>query len=245
MDTGVLDEAYERFSGTGPEWGEDQLTNHGPMAVEVLVRRGHADDVHIWVDRYLRRLDALPAATNRITTANWREALGDGRRIGDWTAYFRAEVAEQPWRDVLVTWWPRLLPGIVAGATHGVIRTSHAVRALLAGDDSQPALAELASGLAVWAARSLAVPGAVAPAGDLDAAAALGSVPRIPEQAGRVAARFGQLPGMPGWATSLSALRAPASRARASATWLWASATAARAASTAAAACCSAATAVS
>lgn len=216
MDIGVLDEAYERFSGTGPEWGEDQLTNHGPMAVEVLVRRGHADDVHIWVDRYLRRLDALPAATDRITTANWREALGDGRRIGDWTAYFRAEVAEQPWRDVLVTWWPRLLPGIVAGATHGVIRTSHAVRALLAGDDSQPALAELASGLAFWAARSLAVPGAVAPAGDLDAAAALGSVPRIPEQAGRVAARFGQLPGMPGWATSLSALRAPASPEEAS-----------------------------
>jgi hypothetical protein len=210
VDTGVLDEAYERLSGTGPEWGEDQLTNHGPMAAEVLVRRGHADDVHQWVDRYLRRLDALPAGTDRITAANWPDALGDGRRIGDWTAYFRAEVTGQPWQDLLATWWPRLLPGIVAGATHGVIRTGHAVRALLAGDRSQAALTELASGLAFWAARSLAVPAAVGPAGELDASAALGSVPRIPAQAGNVATRFGQLPGMPGWTASLAALRAPA-----------------------------------
>ena len=40
MRDGVLTEAYERFHRTGPEWGADQLTNHGPMAVEVLVRRG-------------------------------------------------------------------------------------------------------------------------------------------------------------------------------------------------------------
>lgn len=215
MDTGILDEAYERFSGTGPEWGEDQLTNHGPMAAEVLVRRGHAGDVHRWVDRYLRRLDELPTATDRITTANWRDALGDGRRVGDWTAYLRAEAADKSWQELLTTWWPRLLPGIAAGATHGVIRTSHAVRALLAGDSSQAAVTELASGLAFWAARSLAVPAAVGPAsagpaGGLDAAGALGAIPRVPEQAGNVAARFGQLPGMPGWAASLAALRAPA-----------------------------------
>ncbi|MEO7942204.1 MAG: hypothetical protein ABIR34_02255 [Marmoricola sp.] len=38
MATTELDEAYERFRGTGPEWGGN-LSNHGPMAVEVLARR--------------------------------------------------------------------------------------------------------------------------------------------------------------------------------------------------------------
>jgi hypothetical protein len=213
MDTAILDEAYDRFSRTGPEWGEDQLTNHGPMAAEVLVRRGHAADVPRWVDSYIKRLDELPAATSRITADNWREAMGDGR-IGDWTAYFSEQIREQPWQQVLVTWWPRLLPGIVAGATHGVIRTGHAVRTLLAGDQNPAAAAEMARGLAFWAARARAVPqadeAAAAPAGRLDAAAALESVPRVPDQSGPVADRFRQLARLSGWTGSLAALRAAA-----------------------------------
>jgi len=209
----VLDEAYERFRRTGPEWGEDQLTNHGPMAVEVLVRRGREDEVEGWVDAYVRRLDDMPARSDPITAEGWRDALGDGRRIGDWSDYFERQVAEAPWRDVLVTWWPRLLPGIVAGATHGVIRTGHAVRTLEGGDESPQAITELAHGLAFWAARSLAVPGAVEAAGALPAAEALDAVPRIAEQRGNVANRFGQLAGTPGWRASLAALRAPATGA--------------------------------
>jgi hypothetical protein len=212
MDTAILDDAYDRFSGTGPEWGEDQLTNHGPMAAEVLVRRGHAADVPRWVDSYIRRLDELPVGTSRITADNWQQAMGEGRRIGDWTAFFSEQIKEQPWRQVLATWWPRLLPGIVAGATHGVIRTGHAVRTLLAGDQSPAAAVEMSRGLAFWAARARAVPqadqAAAMPAGQLDAAAALDSVPRIPDQAGPVAARFGQLPQLFGWTGSLAALRA-------------------------------------
>jgi hypothetical protein len=46
---GVLDEAYERLHHTGPEWGGN-LSNHGPMAAEVLARRDHADQVPAWVD---------------------------------------------------------------------------------------------------------------------------------------------------------------------------------------------------
>lgn len=206
----VLDEAYERFLPTGPEWGEDQLTNHGPMAAEVLVRRGHADQVHGWVDSYIRRLDELPAPRDNVTDETWREALGDGRRIGDWTVYLTQQVTEQTWRDVLLTWWPRLLPGIIAGATHGVIRTGHAVRTLLTGDESPAAVAELAHGLAFWAARSRSVPGAVDPAGDLDPAAALDAIPRVPAQRGNIANRFGQFQDLPDWSGSIASLRAPA-----------------------------------
>lgn len=180
MRSDVLDEAYERLLGKGPEFGGDEdgnhgLTNHGPMAVEVMVRRGLDVDVHRWLDRYLGRLADLPGTTRRITDADWREALGDGRRVGDWTAYFSEQIARRPWPDVLVEWWPRLLPGIVAGSTHGVIRVGHAVRSLLATSTvsgspgasnaatadtgSSNAEAELARGLAFWAARSRVLPG--------------------------------------------------------------------------------------
>jgi hypothetical protein len=206
VDDDVLNEAYDRFRRTGPEWGENTLTNHGPMAVEVLVRRGHTDVVDRWVDAYLDRLDELPAATGRITEQTWREALGSGR-IADWTAYFTEGLAGRPWQEVLTTWWPRLLPGIIAGATHGVIRVGHVVRALLAGDQSPSAVAELANGLGFWAARSKPIPGATDPAGTLDAAAAMDALPRVPDQHGTVSRRFGQFAGMPDWQGAMAALR--------------------------------------
>lgn len=209
MSDGVLDEAYDRLHHTGPEWG-DALTNHGPMAAEVLARRGRADQVTGWVDAYLPRLDELPTPTGTITDDNWRDALGQNRQAADWIAYLTRDVTERPWRDVLTTWWPRLLPGIVAGATHGVIRVGHAVRAITAGDTSPAARTELAHGLAFWAARTVEIPGATPPAGTLDAAAALAAVPRIPRQSGLVADRFGQLDGTAGWRESLAALRTPA-----------------------------------
>jgi hypothetical protein len=181
------------------------------MAAEVLVRRGRADAVERWVDRYIRRLDPLPSATAAITEADWTEALGDGRRVGDWVRFFERQLAEHPWREVLATWWERLLPGILAGTTHGVIRVSHAVRALLAHPESQPetpaTLTELAHGLAFWASRSQPLPPVPAPAGAADPAAALDSIPRIDRQDGRVADRLGQLGGTAGWSWSVAALR--------------------------------------
>ncbi|MFC6021569.1 hypothetical protein ACFP2T_36045 [Plantactinospora solaniradicis] len=209
MTTAVLPQAYERLHHAGPEWGENVLTNHGPMAVEVLVRRGHAARVTGWLDRYVGRLDELPAARAAVTDLNWREALGDERRIGDWTAYLTREVTEQPWRDVLGRWWPRLLPGIVAGTTHGVIRVGHAVRALLAGDESGPVLVELAHGLAFWAARFRSVPGGATPGGRMSASAALAAVPNLDVPHGSVAERLGRLPDLAGWTSGVAALRAP------------------------------------
>ena len=57
--------------------------------------------------------------------------------MADWEVYFRDEMTEEPWRDVLTRWWPRLLPGVAAAATHGVIRTSHAARSLSQTDTAQ------------------------------------------------------------------------------------------------------------
>jgi hypothetical protein len=202
----ILDEAYQRLHTTGPEWGGN-LSNHGPMTAEVLVRRGHEDRVPAWLDAYIGRLDELPAARERITEQNWHEALSDFGRVGDWVEYFGHLVRERPWHEVLATWWPRLLPGIVAGATHGVIRVGHAVRTLTGGDESPQAVAELAHGLGSWAARYLPVPGAGGLTGNLDAAGAIAGVPRIPAQESVLASRFGQLGELDAFPGAVAALR--------------------------------------
>jgi hypothetical protein len=213
--TPILSEAYQRLHRNGPEFGGDErgdhgLTNHGPMVVEVICRRGLEIDVHRWLDRYIRRLTGLPAPAEPITDATWRQALGGGRRhIGDWTVYFTHQLAERPWRDVLATWWPRLLPGIAAGSTHGVIRVSHAVRTLLVAEPSRPAVTELGYGLAFWAARFRALPAPGAPLGRLPTATALAAVPRLSDQTGLIAHRLDRLARLPGWPAALRALRPP------------------------------------
>ena len=189
-----LDEAYERLHRYGPEFGGDDegnhgMTNHGPMAVEVMLRRGLDVDVTRWVDRYVGRLVELPPSSRPI--GDWTRALGDGRRLPDWQVFFAARLAERTWTDVLATWWPRLLPGIAAGSTHGVIRVGHAVRALRAGA-GDPARDELAHGLAFWAARYLPLPRA-RPHGTLSSAAALDRVVRLAGQTGFIAHRAARL----------------------------------------------------
>ena len=133
----VLDEGLTRLAATGPEF-RGGLSNHGPMAAEAMVRLGRADAVEGWLDGYLRRLDDQPAPSDRICDETWREALGAINRVADWQQYFRDQLAEDPWRDVLARWWPRLLPGLAAAATHGVIRTSHAARSLAAAEEPAP-----------------------------------------------------------------------------------------------------------
>jgi hypothetical protein len=185
----ILDESLHRLAGTGPEWGGG-LSNHGPMAAEAMVRMGRANEVEHWVDGYLPRLEEAPRPSARITDDTWRDALGDGKRVADWEAYLGAQLADEQWRDVLARWWPRLVPGLAASATHGIIRTSHAARSL-AGDEAAnggPAperTAELARGLAYWAATYLVLPGAPRPSGQLAPAAAIDSLPRRDTPPGR------------------------------------------------------------
>lgn len=197
----VLDEAYERLLTAGPEF-DGFLSNHGPMVVEVLAHHGFGDEIHHWLDRYEARLEPRPAGGRRID--DWHASLGDATRLGDWLDHFEHEIAEEPWRAVLARWWPRLLPGIAAGATHGVIRTGHAVRALR-DRDSPLRRRELGAALASWAARYRLTP-ASRPAGTLAADAALAGVPQVPDQRGGAAHRLDQLGSTPGWHDALRSL---------------------------------------
>jgi hypothetical protein len=188
------------------------------MAAEAMVRHGHAGQVHEWLDWYMPRLEEFPRGSGAIGS-QWQEALGDPRRIADWTTFFRREVTEQPWRHALETWWPRLLPGVVAAATHGVIRVGHAVRALTDDGEDNDHVAELAHGLAYWAARWQPVPGAPAieptphtPAAKLAAPAdALAALPRIHRQPASARDGLAQLAELPEWSAALAAAHLPAS----------------------------------
>jgi hypothetical protein len=150
-----------------------------------------------------------------MTDEEWREHLGDECRTGDWMALLRAQACELEWRDLLLRWWPRLLPGFAASATHGVIRTAHAVRSLRhAGADPHPLLVdELAQGLALWVARFQYVPGAPGLNGDLDAVAAMAALPRlepdVPSEGPGISGRLRALGTLPDFPHALDRWTAP------------------------------------
>ena len=96
--------------------------------------------------------------------------------VGDWERQFTAELAATPWTEVVAAWVPRLAPGLMAAATHGWLRTAHAVRGLRVRETPQR-LAELARGLAYWAARYQEVPGPTTPSGTLTVSSGIAGLP--------------------------------------------------------------------
>jgi hypothetical protein len=203
MTYDVLDDAYDRLRSTGPEF-DGWLANHGPMAAEALARHGHEEQIPAWLDSYCRRLEVPPGLSRRID--DWRTALGDPRRLGDWLRWFEEQLREQPWTSVLHTWWPRLVPGIAAGATHGVIRVGHAVRVLREQGETPARVAELGQGLGYWAARWQPVPGATSPGGSLSPEAAVAALPMVPHQVDGIWSRLAQLDHLDGWAQAQRAV---------------------------------------
>jgi len=199
MTDGTLDEAYQRLHQTGPELVSG-LTNHAPMVVECLTHLGRGDRVHQWLDGYRGELADPPRGR---AIGDWQEALGDARRLGDWLEHLSRD--DRPWQDLLALWWPRLLPGMAAAATHGVIRTGHAVRALRQGE-TPPRRAELGQALAYWAALYRPVP-QLPPRGLRPARDALASIPLLEVQEGRAGERLDRLAGTPGWADAVAALQ--------------------------------------
>lgn len=180
----VLDSVLERFATTGPEYGPG-LSNHGPMASEALVVLGRPEAAEAWAEEYASRLREHPESRNPIDSAHWREALGDSGRVGDWIAFFEREVREQPWPALLELWVARLVPGIMAAATHGIIRTAHATRSL-DSIETPERLHEFAEGLAYWAARYQELPSRAGSPQDLTISDSLRHVPRIDDsQRGR------------------------------------------------------------
>ena len=173
----AYDGVLEQLARNGPEFGPG-LSNHGPMASDALVALGREDALEGWAEWYAQRLVERPEARRAIDASDWREALGDIGRAGDWSVFFRHEMEMRPWHETLELWTPRLAPGIMAGATHGILRTAHAVRALTRGETPQR-IAELGEGLAYWAARHQELPTAPGTPGRDSVASALVRMPIV------------------------------------------------------------------
>jgi hypothetical protein len=176
----TMDDVLDILHGTGPEFGGG-LANHGPMAAEAMLALGRPDAVLPWVERYKSRLQDRPAASQPIAPEAWRDALGQISRVSDWVAFFDQQLAEASWQVVVRSWVPQLSPALIAAGTHGLIRTSHAVRSLGASETPQR-VHELAEGLGFWAARYHVLPGTPAggSAGDRPGEA-LAGMPRVHE----------------------------------------------------------------
>ena len=174
----TIDEMLDLLSFAGAELVNGNA-NHGPMASEALFALGREDAVLPWVDEYRKRLMYRPSPSLPIPPEEWREYLGARERLGDWIELFENELSESPWPEVVRQWVPRLAPAVMAAATHGLIRTGHAVRSLSCEETPQRRH-ELARGLGYWAARYYTLPGqpSAANAGHTPRAA-LGYVERL------------------------------------------------------------------
>jgi hypothetical protein len=180
-----LDDALTIFAATAPLYGSLGLANHGPMAAEALAHLGREDAIADWVEHYRKRLEpAPPPAARPLSEEDWPQALGQEDRFAEWLTLFETEVADRPPVAVVGEWVPRLLPGAVGAATHGLIRTAHAVRAL-AADDTPPRRLELAIGLAFWASTYQELPGPPLLIGHEDVPDALADLPYLDEDAPR------------------------------------------------------------
>ncbi|HWE68927.1 MAG TPA: hypothetical protein VG205_01120 [Acidimicrobiales bacterium] len=147
----VLDEALDRVSALDFAV-PNPFVSHGPMACEALDALGFDAVIGDWVRGFESSMgEAVQPVTPRWgADFEWKDALGDYRLLPEWMGYFGRAIDADGWSSVVEVWLPRLMPGLVAALFHGVIRTSHAVRALQ-GADTPARRAELARALGNWA----------------------------------------------------------------------------------------------
>ena len=147
------------FSGEFPDF----LANHLPMVLVAMHRLGGSDErlnAFFATYREKNRLPPPPARVAPIAPESWDASLGDRGRESDYIDFFQGEVARTGARAAIASYLPRLLPGLAASATHGLMRLAYGVLR----DDP----AEIATALGYWAATylELGVAGSDAPVTD-------------------------------------------------------------------------------
>jgi hypothetical protein len=135
-----------KFSGEFPDF----LANHLPMVLVAMHQLGGSNErlerfFAIYRDR--NRLPPAPARIAPIEREVWDDALGDRARERDYIDFFHGEVARGGARAAIASYLPRLLPGLAASATHGLMRLAYGVLR----DDAQ----EIGVALGYWAATYL------------------------------------------------------------------------------------------
>jgi hypothetical protein len=178
------------------------------MVAEALAALGRADAAIAWVERNKRENERpYTAASRPLKREDWRAALGDQSRRGEWVVFFQREIADAGWQTVMREWVAQLAPGMAAAAAHGLIRTAHAVRSLEASRSTQRQQ-ELAEGLGYWASWYQKLPAAPArERGVLRPAEALKQInPMPPDQVrrGNIVAAVSSLEDFPSFAPAIN-----------------------------------------
>ncbi len=134
-------EAAHRYS---PFYG-GYLANHLPMALVALDQMGAGDEqIAAFADRYGRKLEPLPPASDVIAGETSGRFLGRREAVASWIAFFESEFAGSGEKTVLVRWLDRLMPAVGSTAFHGLIRLAYA--------RETGSARELAHALGQWAA---------------------------------------------------------------------------------------------
>jgi hypothetical protein len=134
------------FSGEFPDF----LANHLPMVLVAMHRLGGSDErLNAFFATYRDKngLTPPPARVAPIARENWDASLGDRARERDYIDFFHNEVALIGARATIASYLPRLLPGLAASATHGLMRLAYGVLR----DDPE----EIATALGYWSATYL------------------------------------------------------------------------------------------
>lgn len=211
-DTAPLDQALEELHRTDPEFSGG-LSNHGPMACEALEALGETERIEPFFQGYRARLQPMPVAS---VLEDWSAARGQPEARAGLIASMEAELSRSGPQALMHAALPQLLPGMVGGAFHGLLRTAHAYRGWTRSP-SQPRARELAHGLGYWAARYQTLPGTPGAAAvpGRGVAAVLQRTPIVPpedRQPGLIFERFAVL-GRDGQFASVLESYDPASQA--------------------------------
>ncbi|MEM9072765.1 MAG: hypothetical protein AAGE52_29940 [Myxococcota bacterium] len=194
----TYDDALAAFHETNPEftdYGTDRLSNHGPMAAHALHALGLESSIGAFTARYLTRLRP------------YEDDQGAIAFVED----YAAAIEREGWQPVLLRALEELVWGVSAGALHGVIRTTHAVRGLM--EASTPIRRrELSHALSYWKARHVRLPGTVGAAPAIPLARFLRNVPLVVDRVdGLIIDRMLRVETLPAFANYLGSARLPAS----------------------------------
>lgn len=200
-----LDDGLRALESFGPVLSNG-LTNHAPMVIEAMSAMGHGDCIEAWIGAYRSQMRPWPPFEQPNDLADWRANLGQPLLVSAWRSYFLEQLAATPWRSVVQLWVPRLAPGAVSAALHGLIRVGHAVRSLCQCE-SEPRLHELAGALATWAASYQELTTKRGANGTLTPAEALARIDLVPEHerrnGGAITTALTALEGLPNFAAAI------------------------------------------
>lgn len=195
------DEALALLVGRGPDL-TNWMTSHVPMVAEALAAMGEGSAAVTWTGAHRKTIQPRGAPSAPIAPDDWRAALGLRWNFADWSVLFAAEIVRDGWQAACDRWTARLAPGFAAAATHGVIRTGHAARALRAGE-TRLRLQEFADALALWASTYVELPAVRGASAKLSPLEALQRVPLVPEgkrqNGGAITVALRQLAHAPGF----------------------------------------------